>query len=183
MDITVIVMDNGTFALTKNQNSPTSRPGLKGTLSSPLGNQDEPLNPIELMITYGATFVAQTYSANAKHQTKILDAALAHKGFAFVNVVSPCPTYNKVDTFAYFRPKIHDINESGEHTNLNDRASALLKAGELYKHHRDESAPVPVGIFYQVQKPVFMEKVNKVKAFYKADQGLDWDAVLDRFKP
>lgn len=182
MDITVIVMDNGTFALTKNQNSPTSRPGLKGTLTSPMGNLDEPMNPIELMITLGATFVAQTYSANAKHQTKILDAALAHKGFAFVNVLSPCPTYNKMDTFAYFRPKIHDINETGEHTDLTDRTRALLKAGELYKHHRDPEAAVPVGIYYQVQKPVFMDKVNKVKAFYKATKDVDWNAMFDQFK-
>lgn len=183
MDMTVIVMDNGTFALTKNQNSPTSRLGLQGTLASPMGNLDEPMNPIELMITYGATFVAQTYSANAKHQTKIIDAALAHKGFSFVNILSPCPTYNKMDTFAYFRPKIHDINEAGEHTDVTDRTAALMKAEELYRHHQDPEAHVPVGVYYQVEKPVFMEKVQKVKEYYKATDRLDWDAVFDRYKP
>jgi len=183
MNMTVIVMDNGTFALTKNQNSPTSRPGLQGSLSSPMGNLDQPMNPIELMITYGATFVAQTYSANAKHQTATIDAALAHKGFSFVNVISPCPTYNKMDTFAYFRPRIHDINEAGEHTDLSNRSAALSKAAELYEHHANPEAHVPVGIYYRVEKPVFMEKVEKVKAYYKVVEKLDWNAVFDAYKP
>jgi 2-oxoglutarate/2-oxoacid ferredoxin oxidoreductase subunit beta len=183
MNITVIVMDNGTFALTKNQNSPTSRPGLQGSLSSGMGNLDEPMNPIELMITLGATFVAQTYSANAKHMGLIINQALSHKGFSFVNVLSPCPTYNKVDTFAYFKPRIHDINEEGEHTDLTNRGAALVKAGELYAHHKREDAPVPVGVYYKVDKPVFSEKVAKVRAYYKATDSPQWDAIFDRFKP
>ncbi|MBI5137208.1 MAG: 2-oxoacid:ferredoxin oxidoreductase subunit beta [Nitrospirae bacterium] len=183
MNITVIVMDNGTFALTKNQNSPLSRTGLPGTLASGLGNLDSPLNPIELMITYGATFVAQTYSANAKHMGATLNAALSHQGFSYVNVLSPCPTYNKVDTFAYFRPRIHDINESGEHTDTGNRAAALAKAAELYNHHHSDTAPVPVGVYYQVQKPVYMENVRKVQQYYKATSNPDWNAILDWFKP
>ncbi len=183
LNMTLIVMDNGTFALTKNQNSPTSRPGLPGTLTSDMGNLDNPMNPIELMITYGATFVAQTYSANAKHMGATINAALAHKGFSYVNILSPCPTYNKVDTFAYFKPRIHDINESGEHTDVTDRGAALAKAAELYDHHESDDAPVPVGTYYQVEKPIYTEKVDKVKAFYGASDTVDWDNIFDRYKP
>ncbi|MDH4229470.1 MAG: thiamine pyrophosphate-dependent enzyme [Nitrospirota bacterium] len=183
MNMTVIVMDNGTFALTKNQTSPLSRTGLPGTLASDLGNLDEPMNPIEMMITYGATYVAQTYSANAKHMGKVINEALAHQGFSYVNILSPCPTYNKVDTFAYFRPRIHDINETGEHTDLGNRSTAMLKSAELYNHHHSDDAPVPVGVYYKVQKPVFFEKVKQVQKYYNVTDTPDWNAIFDRFKP
>ncbi len=182
MNMTVIVMDNGTFALTKNQNSPTSRPGLPGSLTSDMGNLDNPMNPIELMITYGATFVAQTYSANAKHMGAMINQALAHKGFSFVNILSPCPTYNKVDTFQYFKPRIHDINETGEHTDVTNRGAALAKSAELYDHHDSEESPVPVGVYYQVEKPIFTDNVEKIKKFYKATKNPDWNKIFDRFK-
>lgn len=183
MNMTLIVMDNGTFALTKNQNSPTSRLDLPGTLTSGMGNLDAPMNPIELMITYGATYVAQTYSANAKHMGMVINEALAHEGFSYVNVLSPCPTYNKVDTFAYFKPRIFNINEEGNHTDITNRGAALTTAADLYEHHHSDEAPVPVGVYYKVDRPVYTEKVDKVREFYKATDNPDWNGIFDRFKP
>ncbi len=183
VDITVICMDNQVYGLTKNQVSPTSREGLYGSLT-PYGTVDKPLNPIATMLAYGATFVAQTYSGNPKHMTEIFKQAIMHKGFAFVNVISPCPTFNKVDTFKYYREKVEDINKDPEAVceliecptkDINERGHdptdykmALELAFHDLDHYYDPEAPVPIGIFYKSEEPSYEEKVEAVKKKYNA---------------
>jgi len=181
IDLSVFVMDNNTYALTKNQTSPTSRQGLPGSLQ-PYGNIDEPMNVLEMIITMGATFVAQTYSGNPKHMSAVMEKALAHKGFAYINIISPCPTYNKVDTFQYYRPKQADINEAG-HTELTNRAKALELAGQALNHIKDPEANVPIGIFYQVEKPTIHDKIKALQEKYKGDDNADLLKLLDQYRP
>lgn len=183
-NMNVFCMDNNLYALTKNQVSPTSRSGSKGSLT-PYGTLDDPINPIELMITYGATFVAQTYTGNVKHTTEMVSRALAHKGFAFVNMLSPCPTYNKVETFKYYKPKVYDINEDKIHTDINNRLKALEVASTAVDHLHNSEAGVPIGVFYQTDKPVFDEKLKALKEKFKGRYGSpekpDFNKLFDEY--
>ncbi|MDQ3023263.1 MAG: 2-oxoacid:ferredoxin oxidoreductase subunit beta [bacterium] len=92
VDITYIVMDNGIYGLTKGQASPTTPRGAV-TKTSEGGANDMPVNPLELMLTYGAGFVAQAYAADQRGMQRLFVEAMAHRGFSYVNVISPCPTF------------------------------------------------------------------------------------------
>ena len=98
LDVTAICMDNHIYGLTKGQVSPTSAPAFVSG-STPFGSLEGPLNPLLMVLSSGATFVAQSYSANIKHLKQTLIDAEKHPGFSFVNVISPCPTFNKNVTF------------------------------------------------------------------------------------
>jgi len=183
-DMNVFCMDNNLYALTKNQVSPTSREGRKGSLT-PYGTIDIPINPIDLMITYGATFVAQTYTGNIKHTTDLIMKAIQHKGFSFINMLSPCPTYNKEETFKYYKPKVYDINEEKVHTDVSNRLKALEIAATAIDHFHDAEARIPIGVFYQVDQPVFNDKLNELKTRFKTQYGSpekpDWNKLFDEF--
>src|SRR5678816_4754143 len=84
------------------QTSPTSRIGMK-TKSMPYGNVEQPINPIMLALAAGATFVARGFSAEPRHLADLMKQGLEHKGFSFIDVFSPCVTYNHDNTYAWFR--------------------------------------------------------------------------------
>jgi 2-oxoacid:acceptor oxidoreductase, beta subunit, pyruvate/2-ketoisovalerate family len=180
IDITVLCMDNQVYGLTKNQISPTSREGLYGSLT-PYGSIDKPVNPISYMLTFGATFVAQTYAGNLKHMSDVIKKAISHRGFSFVNIISPCPTYNKVDTFKYYKDKTIDINEQG-HNELDNLQKALELAMKDLEHYYNESAKVPIGIFYQKEEPTYQDRVKEVKTKYKASKDINPQVFIDECK-
>src|ERR1041385_9488313 len=93
VDLTYIAMDNQIYGLTTGQVSPTSRKGMK-TKSMPYGSVENQLNPIPLAMAGGATFVARGFSGEQKPLTDLIKQAIRHKGFAFIDVFSPCVTYN-----------------------------------------------------------------------------------------
>jgi 2-oxoglutarate ferredoxin oxidoreductase subunit beta len=92
VDLTFLVMDNGIYGLTKGQASPTTPRGIV-TKTSEGGATELPVNPLELMLTYGAGFVAQAYASDVRGMQQLFGAALAYPGFSFVNIISPCPTF------------------------------------------------------------------------------------------
>lgn len=143
LDVLAICMDNSIYGLTKGQTSPTSSFQVV-TASSPYGSVEAPLNPLALAITAGATFVAQSYSANIKHLKQTLIDAERHPGFSFVNVISPCLTFNKAKSFAYYKNRISVTEEEAR----SDRAEALS-----FILNQDEQSIL--GTFYQVHRPTF----------------------------
>ncbi len=110
VDMTYIVMDNQIYGLTKGQTSPTSAPGFK-TKSTPKGSIEKSISPVELALTAGATFVAQSFSNDLKGLTRLIEQATEHKGFAFINVFSPCVTFNKVNTYDWFKQNLTKLEE------------------------------------------------------------------------
>lgn len=125
VNLTYLMLDNEIYGLTKGQISPTTTDlGLaKKALSSPHGSWEQPINPIGLALSYGASFVARAYSAQRKEMTNIIDQAFAHRGFSFVQVISPCTTfYNSYKTMT---PKVRLIED--DH-NVHDRNGALQLA-------------------------------------------------------
>ena len=122
-NMTYIVMDNQIYGLTKGQTSPSSAPGFI-TKSTPKGNIEQNVAPLELAISSGATFVAQGFSSDIKGLTKMIEDAINHDGFSFVNVFSPCVTYNKVNTYDWFKENLTSI-EDIEDYDATDKQNAM----------------------------------------------------------
>ena len=127
VDLTYVVMNNQIYGLTTGQISPTSRPEMK-TKSTPFGNLEMPINPITAAIMNGATFVARGFSADGKQLTDLMKQALEHRGFAFIDVFSPCVTFNKDNTYDFFKPRIKKLEDEKHDTT--DWKSACEKALE-----------------------------------------------------
>ena len=144
-DITYIVMDNHVYGLTKGQTSPTSDLGFK-TKSQPAGNIERPVKPLELAIAAGATFVAQGFSGDVKQLTALIEAGIRHKGFALINAISPCVTFNKLNTYDFYRESLVAVDEI-EGYDRTDRAGALKTLIE----HDD----LVTGLIFQSDEPPF----------------------------
>lgn len=125
MNITYIVMDNQIYGLTKGQTSPRSSFGFK-TKSTPEGSVENAISPLEIALAAGATFVAQSFSSNLKQLTEVIEAGLNHEGFAFINVFSPCVTFNKINTYDWFKENIVDLDEV-EGYDPSNRVMAMAK--------------------------------------------------------
>ncbi|HJV17863.1 MAG TPA: 2-oxoacid:ferredoxin oxidoreductase subunit beta [Bacillales bacterium] len=110
MNITYIVMDNQIYGLTKGQTSPRSQIGFK-TKSTPMGSVEPPVSPMEMALSAGATFLAQGFSTDLKELTSLIEAGIKHDGFSLINVYSPCVTYNKVNTYDWYKENLTSLSE------------------------------------------------------------------------
>jgi len=128
MNITYIVMDNQIYGLTKGQTSPRSAFGFK-TKSTPAGSVENALSPLEIALAAGATFVAQSFSSNLQQLTHVIEEGLKHEGFSFINVFSPCVTFNKINTYDWFKEHIVNLDED-ESYDPTDRVAAMAKVME-----------------------------------------------------
>ncbi|MBI3320597.1 MAG: 2-oxoacid:ferredoxin oxidoreductase subunit beta [Candidatus Omnitrophica bacterium] len=167
VDITYLVMDNSTYGLTKGQYSPTSPKGFQAG-STPYGNIEKPLNPLAMLIAYGATFVAAGYSGKPKELAELITRAIEHKGFAFVNILSPCITF--YNTYKVIPPKIAEVPKDHDVTNR-------VKAFELAL--RDDK--IHLGIFYQAQEPTFEDGIAKVVSSAQASTPPRLDEIFAEF--
>lgn len=140
VDLTYIVMDNQIYGLTTGQTSPTSRLGMK-TKSMPFGSIEAPINPISLALAAGATFVARGFSGDQKHLVELLSQAIEHKGFSFIDVFSPCVTYNHDNTFQWFRPRVKKLEDNAEYDSTD-----WMMAMEKSLLWGDE---IPIGKFFE----------------------------------
>jgi 2-oxoglutarate ferredoxin oxidoreductase subunit beta len=140
VDLTYIIMDNQIYGLTTGQTSPTSRLGMK-TKSTPFGNIEGPLYPITMALAAGATFVARGFSGDQKHLTDLIKQAIQHKGFSFLDVFSPCVTYNKDNTFQWFRPRVKRLEDDASYD-----ASNWIGAMEKSTIWGEE---IPIGKFFE----------------------------------
>ena len=125
VDLTYIVMDNQIYGLTTGQVSPTSCTDMK-TKSTPFGSVEAPVNPITAAIMNGASFVARGFSGDTKQLTMLMKQAITHKGFALINVFSPCPTFNHDNDFPFFKPRVRRLEEEDHDTS--DWRAACEKA-------------------------------------------------------
>lgn len=150
IDITYIVMDNHIYGLTKGQTSPRSQLGFV-TKSTPDGQAESPIAILEAALTAGATFVAQGFSSDIKGLTSLIEQGIKHKGFAFINVFSPCVTYNKVNTYDWFKENLIDLSTLDY--NPNDRLEAMRV---LMEHDG-----LVTGLIYQdTEQPSYTERIR-----------------------
>jgi 2-oxoglutarate ferredoxin oxidoreductase subunit beta len=148
IDMTYLVHDNMVYGLTKGQMAPTSCKGYKSP-SSPFGAIEEPLNPMAMALSLGATFVARASAGDAVHLTKILEEAIKHKGFALVDIFQPCVTFNKINTYAYFMQNTYNLDKLEGYDKHNFQM-AMEKALEVTKY--------PIGILYQTERPTYEDQ-------------------------
>ncbi|MFC7395156.1 2-oxoacid:ferredoxin oxidoreductase subunit beta [Scopulibacillus cellulosilyticus] len=145
IDITYIVMDNQIYGLTKGQTSPRSEVGFK-TKSTPAGSIESALSIMEMALTAGATFVAQGFSSDLKDLTSLIEQGIQHKGFSLINVFSPCVTYNKVNTYDWFKENLINLNDIEDYDPA-DRVTAMqtlmahngLVKGLIYQNKEKKS--------------------------------------------
>lgn len=143
-DITVVVHNNGAYALTTGQFSPTSKKGFKGP-SMPEGNIENPLNPLSLLLEAGASFVARGYAGKIDHLSDLLVEAIMHEGFSIVDVLQPSVVFN--NTYKLY----NEITEV-----VSQPAKSVEDAIKLVKHIDKK---ILIGVFYNVKNPVFHKEL------------------------
>ena len=148
-DMTYIVMDNQTYGLTKGQSSPTSQTGYV-TGTSPNGHPEAPMNGLVVALAAGATFLARGFSAHPKLLVDLLKQAISHKGFSIVEVESPCVTYNKINTYAWFKENTFYLDETYDPTDKVSAFKMLIAEGKM-----------PLGVFYREDRATFDDLANK----------------------
>jgi 2-oxoglutarate ferredoxin oxidoreductase subunit beta len=112
IDVTYIVMNNQIYGLTTGQVSPTSSKDMK-TKSTPFGSVEMPINPITSAIMNGATFVARGFSSHGKQLIELMKKAIEHRGFALIDIFSPCVTFNHDNDYAFFKERIKKLEDEG----------------------------------------------------------------------
>lgn len=153
LDITHIMHDNRIYGLTTGQTSPTSNRGFKSK-STPSGALELPVNPVTLALDCGATFVARGYSGEPEQLKNIMVKAIMHRGFSFIDVLQPCVTFNKVDTYDYYREHVYKLEDLKDYDTGN-LSQALQKSMEQEK--------IPLGIFYQTRRDTYHEGLDEIK--------------------
>ncbi len=174
VDLTYVTMDNQIYGLTTGQASPTSELGHK-TKSTPDGVIEAPIDPVALALASGATYVARAFSGDVKHLADLVAAGIKHKGFAFVDVLSPCVTYNKINTFDFFRQRVYKLESSGH--DPTDKVAAWQRALEW-------GEKIPIGLFYRTERPTYedLEEVLHAGPLVHQKAGIpDLGKILDEF--
>jgi 2-oxoglutarate ferredoxin oxidoreductase subunit beta len=143
INVTYIVMNNEIYGLTTGQVSPTSETGMK-TKTTPHGNLEGMLNPMALALASGCGYIARGFSGQPKHLMKLYVDGIRHPGFALIDVFSPCVTFNKVQTYDWFRKRIYKLEDVGhDPTNFHGAMDKALEWGEQ----------IPIGLFYRNPNP------------------------------
>ena len=174
VDLTYVTMDNQIYGLTTGQASPTSTMGQK-TKSTPTGVIERPIDPISLALASGATYVARGFSGDVKQLVDLVAGGIQHKGFAFVDVFSPCVTYNKLNTFDFFRQRVYKLESAGhDPTDIVAAWARSLEWGDK----------IPIGLFYRTERPTYedLEEVLSPGPLAHQPAGLKGrESVLDEF--
>ena len=167
VDMSYVVMDNRIYGLTKGQASPTSREDFE-TATTPEGPKQPPVNPLALALASGATFIAQTFSSDSQRHTEVVRKAIEHDGFGFVNVYSPCVTFNDVDTYDYWRDSIVDLSEVDHDPTDYEAAQERIMTGD--REH--------IGVIYQDEGSVpFEAREGLEDPMYEIPDGAPEDAM------
>ena len=151
VDITYMVFDNGIYGLTKGQTSPTSVLGFT-TSTSPYQNQDRPLNPLLMMLSYDASWIGQSYAGDPRHLSEMITQAIAHRGFSYLHILSPCVTFDKTSkTYSNLKAQVRNMPDDHDSS---DRMAAIGYA-------MDVDTP-PIGLFYKESRPTLSDNLDLI---------------------
>jgi len=151
-DITYLVHNNQVYGLTKGQASPTSDSGFV-TKTTPQG-ADMPLNPIALAIAAGASFVGRSFAGDVEHLTQLIVLGIQHHGFALIDVLQPCVSFNQKNTYAWYRERVYKLEENGYDSD--NKMAAFEKAQEW-------GDKIPIGVIYREEKSTYEERLPALK--------------------
>lgn len=169
-NITHFVHDNQIYGLTKGQSSPTSDLGHV-TDFTPDGVSTSPINPMVAAIGLGCGFVARAFSGDKKHLKSIMKEAINYNGYALVDILQPCVTFNKINTFAWYKKRVYNLDENEEY-NPTDKIQAFTKALEW-------GDKIPLGVIYREDRDSFTDKVPFLKEKPLVDLPVETEVIKD----
>jgi len=152
IDLTLIVHDNQIYGLTKGQASPTSEEGLI-TKAQPEGVASSPFNPIAVAVAMQASFVARGFSGMIDHLAGLIQQGLAHEGFALIDVLQPCVSFNKVNTFAWYKKRCYILPDEYDATDWQAAMQMAMEWGDK----------IPLGIIYRNQRTSFEKRFSVLR--------------------
>jgi 2-oxoglutarate/2-oxoacid ferredoxin oxidoreductase subunit beta len=161
--ITYLVHNNLVYGLTKGQASPTSEKGFV-TKTTPSG-AGEALNPLALAVAANASFVARSFAGDQAHLSRMINMAIRHHGFALVDILQPCVSFNHVNTYEFFSSRIYKLEDEAGY-DPSDRTAAFRKTLEW-------GDKIPIGLFYRCERPVFEETLEASRGVPLVQQELD----------
>lgn len=167
VDIAHFVHDNQVYGLTKGQASPTSDLGFVTGVQTG-GSINQPLNPVLTAIAAGAGFVARGFTGHKEQLIDLMAQAIAFKGYALVDILQPCVSFNKVNTFQWYSQRVYDL----EGHDPADRAEAMRRAAEFGDR-------IPLGVLYRSEKPTYRDKTPALQGAPLAARTPDLDLVED----
>lgn len=177
-NITQIVENNQIYGLTKGQYSPTSEKGSV-TTTSPDGSIEMAFNPMAIALAGGATFIARAFSGEPKHMAQLIAAGIRHRGYALIDVLQPCVTFNRVNTYDWYRKRVYHLDAEGYDPAV--REGAWAKAHEWGER-------IPLGIIYRQEGgPTYEDQVRALEggspvSRLTAPDGLPGPAQLERLR-
>ncbi|MBR9705396.1 2-oxoacid:ferredoxin oxidoreductase subunit beta [Candidatus Pacearchaeota archaeon] len=162
--MTLIVHNNQSFSLTTGQPTATSQQGFKAK-SEPLGVFDKPLNPIKLALASGGTFIARCNANDIKHTAEIIEKAINHNGFSYVEIIQDCLIFNK------------EANKKDEHMYKIEDNFDMKKAEEIASEYdyNNKTGKIPLGVIYQVDRKTLEEEWPMLIKLKK--QGTSWKGL------
>jgi 2-oxoglutarate ferredoxin oxidoreductase subunit beta len=172
-DITYLVHDNQVYGLTKGQASPTSDSGFLTKTS--MEGAWAPMNPIALAIAGGASFVARGFAGDVEHLANLIKAGIQHSGFALIDILQPCISFNHLNTYAWYKERVYKLE--GSNYDTGDKLTAFQKAQEWGER-------IPIGIIFQKALPIFEEQLPALKKGPLVKQAIDprrAERLLDEF--
>ncbi len=173
VDITYIVHNNEIYGLTTGQVSPTSPYGAK-TKTTPFGNLEYPINPLAVAIAAKASFVARVFVGDLAFTKEIIKEAIKHKGFAFVDVLQPCVSFNKKIGYEYWQKRVYKVNHDPKDWN-----TAMEKALEMEKTNYEK---IPVGIIYKEERPSYDSQIPQIEKETLFEKNVNIKAIEEAMK-
>ncbi len=173
INITYLVHNNQVYGLTKGQASPTSDAGFV-TKTTPLG-AGQSLNPLMLTLASDISFLARGFAGDIDHLSELINAAIKHRGFALIDILQPCVSFNRQNTFAWYKERVYKV-ENEDH-DPDDKAAAFVRSQEWGDR-------IPIGIIYRQEKPTFEELLPQLKEIPLVKQPIDplkIEALLEEF--
>jgi 2-oxoglutarate ferredoxin oxidoreductase subunit beta len=173
IDITYLVHNNQVYGLTKGQTSPTSGLGFV-TKTAPIGTISPPLNPLLLAIAVNCSFVARGFAGAVEHLTDLIKDAILHKGFAFIDILQPCVSFNRVNTFKWYSDRVYFVDDGPEYDS-SDRITAFTKAQQWGDR-------IPIGIVYRQKRPTLDGQLSVIAGESLVAQKIDSGSLSDIFE-
>ena len=144
VDLTLLVHDNQVYGLTKGQASPTSMEGFV-TKAQPHGVHSYPFNPLAVAVAMRAGFVARGFSGEIDHLADLIQKAMAHRGLALVDILQPCVSFNKVNTFKWYSQRVYKLGPEHDPTDWEAAMRLCFEWGEK----------IPIGVIHENARPAF----------------------------
>ncbi len=176
IDITYLVHNNQVYGLTKGQTSPTSELGYISK-TTPMGSLNPPMNPLLLAIASDCGFVARGFAGDIPHLSNLIKEGISHSGFALIDILQPCVSFNRVNTFQWYASRVYKVNEQVEYDPRN-RIRAFKRAQEWGKK-------IPIGILFKAERPPLDEQEPAIREVSLAKQRIDqsaFEGIFEVFK-